>query len=508
MTRRTSFALAAASGVLLACSFPSFGHPEVGWIALTPLVLALAAGSVWHAFFLGLATGFVYFVGTLYWITHVMHAYGGLALWTSVLVNAGLIGYLALFVAVFAAVTRRIVMSAGANGLLAAPLVWVMTELGRTHVLSGFPWVLLGYSQTSVLPVAQLASVLGVYGLSGLVALVSATLAYGLRPLFTREVRPPARRFGPLMVSLLLVGAVSIWGQNRVARGALTRSGEPMTFGLVQGNVDQGEKWDAARAGAIFNDYLRLTREAIARGARTVIWPESSTPFFFEEDRPAAERVRAIARDAKVTILLGSDQIERGTPTRYFNSAFLLRPDGTTGGIYRKMHLVPFGEYVPMKRLLFFAAPLVEAVSDFSAGDQAVMLPVDSHHVSTAICYEVVYPDLVRLGVAHGSELLTTITNDAWFGRTSAPYQHFAQASMRAIENGRYLVRAANTGISGIVDPYGRVLEASPIFQPAVIVGEARLLQTRTIYTRIGDVFAYAASVATLGLLVSLRRVQ
>jgi apolipoprotein N-acyltransferase len=148
-------------------------------------------------------------------------------------------------------------------------------------------------------------------------------------------------------------------------------------------------------------------------------------------------------------------------------------------------------------------------VSDFSAGETATLLPVDGHNVSTAICYEVVYPDLVRQFVVGGSELLTTITNDAWFGETSAPYQHFEQASMRAIEEGRYLVRAANTGISGIVDPYGRVLERTPIFQPAVTVGDARFLKTTTFYARHGEVLAYASVIVSLVLLGgSRRRVQ
>jgi apolipoprotein N-acyltransferase len=236
-----------------------------------------------------------------------------------------------------------------------------------------------------------------------------------------------------------------------------------------------------------------MSREAIGRGAEVVLWPESSTPFYFEEDRPGAEQVRR--------------QIERGSPTRYYNSAFLVRPDGSSGGAYRKMHLVPFGEYVPLKQVLFFAAPLVEAVSDFSAGNAAVLLPVKGHLLSTAICYEIVYPDLVRRFARGGSELLTTITNDAWFGKTSAPYQHWAQASMRAIENGRYLVRSANTGISGIVDPYGRVVEQTSIFESAVVVGEARFLRDTTIYSLTGDVFAYAAAIATmLALLLARRR--
>jgi apolipoprotein N-acyltransferase len=279
------------------------------------------------------------------------------------------------------------------------------------------------------------------------------------------------------------------------------RTGEPLSVGLVQGNVEQAEKWDPALAPGIFESYLRLTRQAIAKGAEVVVWPESALPYTFEHDQPAADRVRALARDTRVPILLGSDQIERGVPTRYYNAAYLVQPDGSTGGVYRKMHLVPFGEYVPLKRVFFFAAPLVEAVSDFSAGATAELLPIGGRPISTAICYEIVYPDLVRRFVAGGSQLLTTITNDAWFGRTAAPYQHFAQAAMRAVENGRFLVRAANTGISGAVDPYGRVIVATPIFEPAVIVTPVRLLTAATVYTRLGDLFAYAAAAATLALL-------
>jgi apolipoprotein N-acyltransferase len=343
-----------------------------------------------------------------------------------------------------------------------------------------------------------LASVLGVYGVSGLVASVSAAAAYAV---------PPHKRSGPFLVIAIVVVGVAAWGSRRVANGDLTRAGEPVRIGLVQGNVDQAQKWDVAKASAIFADYLQLTRQAIREGADLVLWPESSTPFFFEEqrDQAAADQLRLLAKQANTPILIGSDQIERGSPDKYYNSAFLVQADGSTAGVYRKMHLVPFGEYVPLKRILFFAAPLVEAVSDFSAGESPVLLPVGGHYISTAICYEIVYPNLVRQFVANGSELLTTITNDAWFGDTSAPYQHFAQASMRAVENGRYLVRSANTGISGIVDPYGRVLARSRIFEPAVIVGEARYLQGSTIYARYGDVVAYVSVVLALVMLIQSR---
>jgi apolipoprotein N-acyltransferase len=517
-SRLSAYALASASGILLALSFPKFGHPALAWVALAPLLVALTGTTLGRAFMLGLLAGVVYFTGTLYWITGVMATYGDMARWVAVLINALLVVYLSLFPAIFALVVRRLVIAHGPPALLAAPIVWVATELGRTHVFTGFPWVLLGYSQTSVLPIAQLASIFGVYGVSMLVASVSAALAFTVwnaKP--AKRAKPnlglllaarPLRSYVPLASVFGIVMMVAIWGGRRAAVAEWTRAGDPVRVGLIQGNIEQDEKTQAGRAAGIFQDYLRMTRQAIREGAEFVIWPESSTPFRFEDDAMAAAQIRTLAQQARVPMLFGSDQFVRAPnlPTTFYNSAFLVRSDGTTGGVYRKMHLVPFGEYVPAKRLFFFAAPLVQAVSDFSAGGEATLLPVDGHLVSTAICYEVVYPDLVRRFVAGGSELLTTITNDAWFGPTSAPYQHFEQASMRAIEEGRYLVRSANTGVSGIVDPYGRVVARTAIFQPAVVVGEARFLKTSTFYARHGDVLADASVLATAALLVLSRR--
>jgi apolipoprotein N-acyltransferase len=431
-----------------------------------------------------------------------MVIYGDLQFWVAVLVNAALVLYLSIYPALFALVTRRLLVAYGRRALIAAPAVWAASELGRKDLFTGFPWVLLGYSQTSVLPIAQMASVVGVYGVSMLVASMSVALAAVVN---AKAAKPAKRSFAPVIGVLVATTGIGIWGARRVANNELTRAGEPIRIGLIQGNVSLQERSDPARVPIIFDNYLRMTQQAIAGGAEFVIWPESATPFVFENDPVAASRIRALAQQARIPILLGSDQITpaaNGIPARYYNSAFLVRPDGTTGGAYRKMHLVPFGEYVPAKRVFFFAAPLVEAVSDFSAGEEATLLPIGTHRISTAICYEVVYPDLVRQFVAGGSELLTTITNDAWFGETSAPDQHFEHAAMRAIEEGRYLVRSANTGISGIVDPYGRVLEQTPIFQPAILIGEARFLRASTVYARHGDVLAYSSLVATLVLLV------
>jgi apolipoprotein N-acyltransferase len=486
--------------VLLALSFPRFGHPAFAWIALTPLLVAISGRSIPRAFGLGLTTGIVHFVGTLYWITHVMAQFGGLPLVVAVLVNAALVAYLALFPALFAAVTCRILVAFGPRFLMVAPLVWVATELGRTYLFTGFPWVLLGYSQVSVLPVAQFASVAGVYGVSALVSAAGAAAAMV-------AVAPARKQWQPAVAATTaVIGIVTLLGAMRLRDGELTRDGEPLRVGVVQGNIDQAVKWDAGLASTIFDSYLRLTYEAIDGGARLVVWPESSAPFRFGEDRAGTDRIRELARDTAVSMIVGSDEIEREPSLRYFNSAFLVRPDGSTGGVYRKLHLVPFGEYVPLKRVFFFAAPLVEAVADFSPGTTATLLPVGDRLVSTAICYEIVYPDLVRQFVRGGSELLITITNDAWFGRTSAPHQHFAQAAMRAIENGRYLVRSANTGISGVVDPYGRVLVQSDLFEPAVIVRDVRYLRASTFYARTGDLFAYLSVVAVAAMLVAARR--
>jgi apolipoprotein N-acyltransferase len=254
-----------------------------------------------------------------------------------------------------------------------------------------------------------------------------------------------------------------------------------------------------------------MTRRAVAGGATFVIWPESSTPFFFERDLAWGGIIRRIAQETGATLLIGSDQIEpvkteapSKTPqVRLYNAAFLVKPDGTVGAIYRKMHLVPFGEYVPLKDLFFFVGPIVEAVSAFSPGTDPVLLPIGDHLASTAICYEVIFPSLIRRFVNDGSELLTTITNDAWYGWSSAAYQHWEQAAMRSIEGGRYLARAANTGISGFVDPYGRVLVKAGLFESAMLVHDLRFITERTVYSRIGDLVAWLSLALTLAALLA-----
>jgi apolipoprotein N-acyltransferase len=450
---------------------------------------------------LGLIAGIVYFAGTLYWLVSTMTTFGGLPVAGAVFAAGLLVAYLALFPAAFALALSLLVRRFGMRALLLAPSIWVTTELGRQYVWDGFPWALLGYSQVQVLPVAQIASLVGVYGLSGLLALTATGVAV------TIAGRGRSRWIAPASIAVLLA-AIVVWGSARIRSDKLMTDGEPIRVAVLQGNVAQDEKWNPANRAEITDRYLTMTRQALAQGARFIMWPESATPLPLEQDIVGGAAIRRLAVESQATLLVGSDQIEpiktagpsEKETSRYYNAAFLLKPDGKVGAVYRKMHLVPFGEYVPLQSVLFFAGPIIGAVAEFSSftpGTMPVLLPIGEHRASTAICYEVIYPNLIRQFVRDGSELLTTITNDAWYGTSSAAYQHWDQAAMRAIEEGRFLARAANTGISGFVDPYGRVIQKTALFEQAVVVQDVRFLHGRTVYNRFGDLVAWLSLAVT-----------
>lgn len=494
----TPLLAAALSGILLVFSFPHLGHPAIAWVALVPLLVAVGSGvPPARAFALGLVAGLVHFAGTIYWIPAVLVDYGGLPRPAAWLVHGLLVAYLALFPALFALTIGFLRQRLGVGGLLYAPAVWVMTELGRIHLFTGFPWELVGYSQATVLPVAQVASLAGVLGLSALVVLVNAALAY------TVVAQP--RQWAPGAVTAVVVVASVAFGYWRLENSALVRAGEPLRVAALQGNVAQDEKWDPARHEAILAGYLDQTRRAAADGARLIVWPEAAIPFPFERD-PRGEAIRRAVRETGAYALVGSTLISAGAEARFYNVAYMVDPAGTTVGVYQKQHLVPFGEYVPLKRALSFVSPLVETVADFSAGPGPRTLPIGRQPIGAAICYEIIYPGLVRGLVRAGSTLLVTITNDAWYGRSAAAHQHFQQASLRAIEQGRYLVRAANTGISGVIDPYGRIRARTALFEPAIVVEDVRLIDGLTLYGRIGDTPAYAGAILTALVLLACRR--
>ncbi len=512
------------SGVLLALSFPRYGHPAVAFIALVPWLIALSGWSgrgvtipgvsTRRGFLLGLIAGFIHFAGTVYWTGATVSTFGGLPVIVAMIVAALLALYMATYIALAGAIVAMFTRRFGLGGLCLAPAAWVAMEYLRGIIFGGFPWIPLGNTMVTLLPIAQLASVAGVYGLSLFVAFVNVgftvaalgppSLSASTYAKATADGSADRARLIAAAGTLGLIALFSVWGGTRLAGNALT-AGAPIKIGLIQGNIPQTEKWNPARADMILQRYLQLSQQAADNGAQFIIWPESATPFYFEEDL-AGGMVRGLVRGLGKPLLLGSDEIEDADPPRTYNAAFMLDTQGATAAVYRKIQLVPFGEYVPFQRLLFFVGPLVESVAAFSRGTRVTMLPVEGHMISTAICYEVTYPWLAREAVRQGSEMLTTVTNDAWYGESSAPFQHFEMAAMRAIEQGRYLARVANTGISGIIDPYGRVLVRTSLFETAAVVAEARFVQTRTIYARIGDLAAFISiAIVLLALVVGSR---
>ncbi|MFQ5993357.1 MAG: apolipoprotein N-acyltransferase, partial [Nitrospiraceae bacterium] len=284
--------------------------------------------------------------------------------------------------------------------------------------------------------------------------------------------------------------------------------------GVVQANIDQARKWDAAYRRETMNRYVRLTRQ-VAQDSDVVIWPEAATPFFFELEPDYRTQVSALTRSHQVPLLLGSPTLRRFPDGRPYllNSAYLLDPGGNIVGRYDKRHLVPFGEYIPLRSLLFFVEKLAEGIGDFEPGTGQTVLSLPDQEAGRSgapaprfgvvICYEVIYPDLVRQIVGHGADFMVTITNDAWFGESTAPFQHFGMVVLRAVENRVAFARAANTGISGFIDARGRILHATPIFEEASFTGHISALRSPTLYTEYGDVFSYACVIISAILLLT-----
>ncbi len=496
--------LAALSGILLFVSFPKFGHWSAAWVALLPLLVALHDGGGRNAFRLGYLAGVIANVGILYWTAITVLQYGDLNVAVAVVAMLALSAAVALYPALFAWLVGRWLRRLGTPALLLTPVAWVASEIVRAHTLWGFSWCLLGYSQGRNLPMIQIAAFVAVYGVSFLVAGASGVLAFAWR------VRGRAR-----WVALAALASViaAVWAQGTAALRAPVPETGRVRVGLVQAAIRQDEKWDPSKATGNVARHIALTREAAARGARLVVWPESSLPFLFDRAPAVAGQLEQLARRNAMYLLFGNDdRAEReGGAYTVWVGAKMLSPDGAIALRYHKIRLVPFGEFVPMQPLLTlggrYAAKLVQQVADFTPGTDYAVGAVDGHGVSVTICYEAIFPDLMREFTMRGSELLVNVTNDAWYGTTSAPYQHFAMAAFRAVENGKYLVRAANTGISAVVDPRGRVLDETRLFEATALVREVPFVGGTTFYARHGDLLAWGClacaallTVATSGL--------
>jgi apolipoprotein N-acyltransferase len=493
-----------SSGLLLVLSFPKFGHGVVAWVALVPLLMALPGTSGWRALRLGYVTGAVSALGLLYWISLVVVQYGALTLPVAIAVTVALCLAFAVFPSAFAWIVARLVHTFGTEGLLAAPVVWVGAELLRAHTFFQFPWCQLGYSQYRQIPVIQLASVTAVYGVSFVLVASSALLAY------LALERRPSRRRAAIVAVLVLVGGT--WGGGAWVMSRPIAETGTIRVGLIQGGIRQEEKWVPGSAWSNIAIHLQLTDQAAAEGARLIVWPESAVPFLFDHNPALADALRRTVARHGAWLFFGNDDRETDAEgkERIFVGAKLLEPGGKITLRYHKIQLVPFGEYVPLQPVFTlggrYAAKMVQEVSDFTPGTEPALATVDGHLVGGYICYEAIFPALARRFAAQGAELLLNVTNDAWYGTTSAPYQHLAMAAFRAVENRRYMVRAANTGITAVVDPWGRILEQTPLFERTILVRDVPFIAEKSFYTRHGDVFAMACLAAALALLAATVR--
>lgn len=504
MTPRSVF-LAALSGFLLAAGFPAIDLPYLSWVSLIPLFYALRFQGARNALVLGGVTGIAFFAATVHWVTNSVHFYGGIPLLPASLITLLLCAVLALFFAAFGAGMVRLRQRHPLFLSLSAPALWTALELARTYAFSGFPWALLGYSQYRVLPMVQIADITGVYGISFLVVLVNTALF---------ELLQNRRRYPALIAALVLMTGTLSYGMIRLRE---PEGNGGITVSVVQGNIEQDRKWDPVYQAGTIATYKRLTGEALKRKPDLILWPETATPFYFGgsgDNRVLTDDLKLFVRSTGTSLLTGSPtyEVKPGRVIALRNSALLLGRNGNVEETYHKRHLVPFGEYVPYKSVLFFVEKMVQAIGDFQAGTEFTVMKVKTAGtsagtpVSTVICYEIIFPDLVRRFVDNGAAVITTITNDAWFGRTAAPAQHFSMAVLRAVENRVPVARAANTGISGFIDAKGRVLETSRIFTEDVLTRTLIPGNKRTFYTKHGDVFAYACVLAAVLLMIRISR--
>lgn len=508
-SRSRHILLASASGLLLPLCFPKFDLGLLAWIALIPLHLALDQCSRQRAFWIGWWSGLLAFTGIMAWVVTAMTTYGKVPHLVSYAILILLTSYLGLYVGLYAFAVVWLRDLIPRYGIFFAPCFWVALEWIRTYLLSGLPWCLLGYSQYRELELIQIADHTGVYGVSFLVVLVNLALAEWLL-----WMMPFFRRFHPVQLPWELLTMTAAFMVLSWFYSSAVLSGEgpkqakaSITVGVVQPNVDQSIKWDAAFRDETMQRFERLTAQL---GTKTdlIVWPEAATPFLLEREKDYQLELISWAERARAPLLLGSPALRYYPDRRPYllNSAYLLSPDGTLLGRYDKQHLVPFGEYIPLKSsLLFFLEKFVEGIGDFEPGPGPTILsftpkswgqlPSSSSRsvkFGVAICYEVIFPDLVRRFAANGAEFLVTITNDGWFGPSSAPAQHFAMVVFRSVENHLAFARAANTGISGFIDPFGQIIDTTPIFTEQSLHATISLRQTRTFYSYYGDVFAYA----------------
>lgn len=485
--------------MLFAC-FPLLSWHYLVWVALTPLILALVSDPrARRGFWLGYVTGAIFLASSCQWFVDVMELHGGLSTVLAWGVLALFAMLFALFFAAFGWTLSWMSARIGTRALLFAPPLWVTTELGRTYLFTGVPWNLLGYAVQAD-GLRRIATVTAVYGLSFLAVATSALVAW-----IVFEPRCKASRLALLTWPIVLFTSNWLLAPPPLATGSRVAH-------LVQPNIlmDASEvvKWAPWRDPG---PLIRLVDKSIASvrvdGTTDpkpfIIWPENPAPFYFERDpifRGAAQRM---ARESGAYVVVGSVNFADAAETQPKNTAMVLDPQGRVLLAYDKIHLVPFGEYVPEWAFPNLVGKITHEAGNFVPGSSYRAAETPEGALSIFICYESIFPQLVRRLVPEGPAVLVNISNDAWFGDTAAAAQHLEKARLRAIENRRYLLRATNDGITCIIDPYGRILARLPRHQYDVLKGRFDFVAGATFYTQYGDVFALACVLLSIAAVAS-----
>ncbi|MBW2599444.1 MAG: apolipoprotein N-acyltransferase [Deltaproteobacteria bacterium] len=500
--------LSLVSGVLIFLSFPKADIGFLAWVALVPLLYAIKDTDLPGAFRTGFVAGLVYNTGLLYWIVFVVVHYGHLPFYAGVSVMLLLVIYLSLYPALFC-VGVVYFRRKGMRAVLIAPLLWTSLEYLKAHLISGFPWEDLAYSQHGYLPMIQVGDITGIYGITFLIVLLNCIVYDCISGSFSSSGSEKKRLLPEIVIGFSLLLLVFGYGIYRIDNLKNTiKDSDSIDVSLIQGNIDQSVKWSQEYQADTMKIYRDMSADASKGGASLIVWPETAAPFSFQNYDERSRDVINTAKKANSWLLFGSLGYAREKGKISFrNSAYLISPEGTVSGRYDKVHLVPFGEYVPLRNILFFVDKLVEGAGDFTPGGEITPLSMGDRKIGILICYEGIFPEISREYCLKGADLLVNITNDAWYGDTSAPCQHLTMAAFRAIENRTYLIRAANTGISAIVDPTGKIVSRTVLFERTALNGPVKFTRQNTFYSRYGNVFACSCIVFLLiGYLISLRR--
>ena len=474
----TSLAAGLVSGVLLALSFPPYDLGWLAWIAPVPLFW-LVLGEERRPALGAFVGGFVFFLILLAW----MRAFSAFGWPLAATLQAA---YLALFAAVGRRQARWL-PAVALPPLLAAG--WVGAEYLREQGVFGFSFGQLAVSQHRYLPVLQTVDLFGPYGLSFLMALLAASVAAALR-------RAPGSRMWVRVSAVLVAVAV---GRGLWLLRPAERAGEQIAVAVVQAHETGASRGPEVHVAPVLDRYQRLSQEAAARGARLIVWPETTLEDGLPRGSYIEREVTDLARRHRVSLVSGLFEDVEG---RTANSAMLLNPDGRQGGIYRKVELVPFGEYVPARPLLQWVVALGAPTWDQIAGKEWRPLPLGDQRVGVAICFESAFTHVPRALAQNGATMLVVITSDGWRDRETVALQHEAMAPLRAVETRRSLARAAATGISSLIDPYGRRVRTLPPFVQGQAVANLPFRHDLTLYTRLGDTLPWLCLLATLSSLV------